>query len=86
MNNNTPPLSTGLGSGLSHSDITKRALLEEQDLLPTTDASLLLQTTDQDVDDAFVTLEPPFDMDDYIFGLSNPAGLADLFDAYDIDL
>jgi hypothetical protein len=71
---------TGLGSGLGHSDITKRALLEEQDLMPTTDAFLLLQTTDQDVDDTFVTLEPPFDMDDYLFGQSNPAGMTLTFD------
>lgn len=62
-------------------DIQKRALLDAQDLSP---AVQLLQTTDQDVDDAFVSLEPPFDMDDYIFGPSNSGGLAELFDAYDI--
>ena len=62
-------------------NILKRALLDAQDLSP---AVQLLQTTDQDVDDAFVALEPPFDMDDYIFGINNPGGLAELFDAYDI--
>lgn len=72
--------------GVHSEDMMKRALLEEQDLSPTVDKNLLLQTTDQDVEDAFVTLEPPFDMEDYIFGFTNPGGLADLFDAYDIDL
>ena len=62
-------------------NILKRALLDAQDLSP---AVQLLQTTDQDVDDAFVALEPHFDMDDYIFGINNPGGLAELFDAYDI--
>lgn len=62
-------------------NILKRALLDAQDLSP---AVQLLQTTDQDVDDAFVALEPPFDMDDYMFGVSNPGSLAELFDAYDI--
>ncbi|KAL8578859.1 hypothetical protein ACOMHN_022152 [Nucella lapillus] len=67
-----------------HTDIRKRALLDEQELSPTVNKHLLLQTTDQDIDDTFVSLEPPFDMDDYIFGSSDAGSLAELFDAYDI--
>lgn len=67
-------------------DILKRALLEQQDLSPSVHQNMLQQTTDQDIDDAFVTLEPPFDMDEYIFGPSTTGGLADLFDAYDIGI
>ncbi|XP_076456481.1 uncharacterized protein LOC143290833 [Babylonia areolata] len=65
-------------------DIRKRALLDEQELSPTVHRNLLQQTTDQDIDDSFVTLEPPFDMDDYIFGPNEAGSLAELFDAYDI--
>ncbi|KAK7463279.1 hypothetical protein BaRGS_00038146 [Batillaria attramentaria] len=66
-------------------DIMKRALLDQEDLSPSLGSSLLQQTTDQDTDMPFVSLEPPFDVDDYIFGL-NSTGIADLFDAYDIDV
>ena len=66
-------------------DILKRALLDEQDLSPTVNKHMLQQTTDQDIDDSFISLEPPFDMDDYIFDPNDTGSLADLFDAYDID-
>lgn len=65
--------------------IMKHALLEQEDISPSLHTSLLQQTTDQDADVPFVSLEPPFDVDDYIFGLNN-TGIADLFDAYDIDV
>ena len=85
---------TGVGSGTrtrvpamhgESFDILKRALLDEQDLSPTVNKHMLQQTTDQDIDDSFISLEPPFDMDDYIFDPNDTGSLADLFDAYDID-
>ncbi|PVD32506.1 hypothetical protein C0Q70_07945 [Pomacea canaliculata] len=63
----------------------KQALLEQADISPSFHSSLLQQTTDQETDMPFVSLEPPFDVDDNIFGFSS-AGIADLFDAYEIDL
>lgn len=65
--------------------VMKRALLDQEELSPSLGSSLLQQTTDQDTDMPLVSLEPPFDVDDYIFGLNN-TGIADLFDAYDIDV
>ncbi|XP_046546003.1 transcription factor E2F3-like [Haliotis rubra] len=64
----------------------KNALLEEEDLSPDCNQSLLLQTEDQNFDSPFVHLEPPLDVDDYMFGLTDCEGISDLFDAYDITL
>lgn len=77
--------STSCDSYKGSADIMKRALLEQEELSPSLGTSLLQQTTDQETDVPFVSLEPPFDVDDYIFGLNN-TGIADLFDAYDIDV
>jgi hypothetical protein len=64
----------------------KNALLEDQDISPDLTASLLLQTTDQNLDDNFVQLEPPLGpLEDYIFSLEEGEGISDLFDSYPFD-
>lgn len=63
----------------------KNALLEDQDISPDLGHSLLLQTTDQHIDDNFVHLEPPIGgLDDYIFSLGEGEGISDLFDNFPI--
>ena len=66
-----------------HPDL-KNALLEDQDISPDLSTSLLLQTTDQHIDDNFVHLEPPLGLDDYIFSLGEGEGISDLFDNFPI--
>ena len=67
-----------------HPDL-KNALLEDQDISPDLGTSLLLQTTDQHIDDNFVHLEPPLGgLDDYIFSLGEGEGISDLFDSFPI--
>ena len=48
-------------------------------------ANLLQHTEDQHLP-PFLQLEPPLDVDDYIFGLDDGEGISDLFDSYDINL
>ncbi|XP_052271226.1 transcription factor E2F3-like isoform X2 [Dreissena polymorpha] len=62
----------------------KNALLEDQDISPNLDHSLLLQTEDQHQnDDNFVQLEPPIGaLEDYMFSLEETEGISDLFDNY----
>lgn len=65
----------------------KNALLEDQDISPDLGESLLLQTTDQNIDENFVQLEPPLGpLEDYIFSLEEGEGISDLFDTYPFDL
>ncbi|XP_050407380.1 transcription factor E2F3 [Patella vulgata] len=61
----------------------KNALLEDEDISPENNFNLLQQTEDQIIDTPFVQLEPPIDLEDYIFGLDGE-GISDLFDVYDI--
>ncbi|XP_064597463.1 transcription factor E2F2-like [Liolophura sinensis] len=61
----------------------KSALLMDQDILPDTEQLNLTQTEDQNLD-ALVALEPPINVEDYIFSLEEGEGIADLFDAYDM--
>ncbi|OWF38896.1 Transcription factor E2F3 [Mizuhopecten yessoensis] len=64
----------------------KNALLEYQDISPDSVKNLLQQTEDQEIDAPFMALEPPLDMDEYIFSLNGGEGISDLFDAYDFDI
>ncbi|XP_041361321.1 transcription factor E2F3-like [Gigantopelta aegis] len=48
-------------------------------------ANLLQHTEDQHIE-PFLQLEPPLDVEDYIFGLDDGEGISDLFDSYDITL
>ena len=64
----------------------KNALLEDQDISPNLGQSLLLQTEDQNIDDNFVHIEPPIELDEYIFSLGEGEGISDLFDNYSFEL
>lgn len=55
----------------------------DQDILPDTEQLNLTQTEDQNLD-ALVALEPPINVEDFIFSLEEGEGITDLFDAYDI--
>ena len=62
-------------------------MLEDQDISPDLSQSLLLQTEDQNIDDNFVTIEPPLgELEDYMFSLEEGEGISDLFDNYPFDL
>ncbi|ESP03402.1 hypothetical protein LOTGIDRAFT_171492 [Lottia gigantea] len=61
----------------------RNAFLDDEDISPENNFNLLQQTEDQIIDAPFVQLEPPIDLDDYIFGLDGE-GISDLFDVYNL--
>uniref|UniRef100_T1J7V0 E2F/DP family winged-helix DNA-binding domain-containing protein n=1 Tax=Strigamia maritima TaxID=126957 RepID=T1J7V0_STRMM len=59
---------------------------EDDDFGPMGNRSIQLQTEDQNIDmQSFLNLEPTFSEEDYAFSLTDGEGIADLFDAYDIE-